>query len=900
MLKKIICMFTMVSVLLSLTVNFSVVVSGNNADIIYIEGESLSGYDVDATIPALSGGQFAKVERTEMPYASISLTVTAPETGRYTMECVANECVGNWTNPFNFVINGFETNANDIKFGGAANGMFATYKAEVELQKGTNTIALNATDRRTAYAGNLSMIYLDYISFEPIVEKPIEAGNPSVKIEGEAFPGYTVVEKEICSEGAYAQAAGNEMELEFYIAVGGVYTMRMVTAAQEPNVILNGSDTATMKLAATSGAFSAYELNVKLENGRNTLKLTVAEEFMTLDYIAFYEIRGIYIEGEDIGYGRDTSAQGLSGGAFGKSESSSADYAGISMTITAPQTGKYNMKCIATNYPDSEPSIYNKFNFVINGSAIDAGDKVTAKACTGFMYGSNMFSQYEMEVDLTAGENTFALCATGYRTEYLPNTYSMIYLDYVTFEPASEKPAGFIKISAEEMGQMGYNTATDSDLGIMYAKAEGATPAKTLIELPVYATKAGCYRMQYRAITTHYQSDMDRFSVSLNGAAWDGYADSKSTENSIFSNYETYVNLEAGKNNLSFTATGKSSEDIYRLYLGDVTFEPTGAEIVIEAASLPGCNTGLNEDSRTIFGTAEGMDGAEIAATFCASAEGQYIMEYKAGNWNGGNIFLSPHKVNLNGEEWDSESIKLRETASENDIPMAVYQQTVSLKKGKNTVRFAATKPREYQDKLYVLYWQYVRFTPIFNEGAISIQAEKTTVNIGESAKLFVSDKNGVGVSPESVNLIAYESSNDNVATVSESGVVCGVSGGTCKIKAMVTANRNYSAEITITVQNGIVIDSAAKSDNCVMVKYASALPRLSGNEVTFIVRRFNKIEGLPYHLKEIKPIVSDMPTANLYQTVEIPMDSTAGDLELFVWGNLNTLQPLCGVITVE
>ena len=78
MLKKIICMFTMVSVLLSLTVNFSVVVSGNNADIIYIEGESLSGYDVDATIPALSGGQFAKVERTEMPYASISLTVTAP------------------------------------------------------------------------------------------------------------------------------------------------------------------------------------------------------------------------------------------------------------------------------------------------------------------------------------------------------------------------------------------------------------------------------------------------------------------------------------------------------------------------------------------------------------------------------------------------------------------------------------------------------------------------------------------------------------------------------------------------------------------------------------------------------------------------------------------------------
>ncbi len=78
------------------------------------------------------------------------------------------------------------------------------------------------------------------------------------------------------------------------------------------------------------------------------------------------------------------------------------------------------------------------------------------------------------------------------------------------------------------------------------------------------------------------------------------------------------------------------------------------------------------------------------------------------------------------------------------------------------------------------------------------------------------------------------------------------------------------------------------------------ALPRLSGNEVTFIVRRFNKIEGLPYHLKEIKPIVSDMPTANLYQTVEIPMDSTAGDLELFVWGNLNTLQPLCGVITVE
>lgn len=894
MAKKLLSVLITATMLLSTMT--SLCAAASDAEVILVEGESLSGYTVDESISGLSGGRFALTESwkalNEAPeYAEISMTITAPISGVYKMKCVALNCKNEWTNQFKFTLNGMDIVADSIWKGqSAASDMFAEYELETELRKGENTLALTATETRpkvtNAYA---SMMYLDYVSFAPVkteVKEPIDPGETSVKIEGEAIGEYEVIANDNCNEGAYSAAAGNEMGMELYIPQSGIYTVRVVTSANLSEVILNDEKAAVSDAVITSGDFSAYEWSFSLEGGKNTIRLIASDDVMTLDYIAFYETSSIYIEGESLQNEEYTFEEndGLSGGKFAiheiwKALDDAPGYAAIQVDFQVAKSGIYKMKCIALNCKNEWT---NNFKFSMNEMETDAEELWVAQSPA-----SDMFAEYELEVELLEGRNTLALIATETRQKVTDMYASMMYLDYVSFAPDEEKDAEYIKVKAEDTE---YDTALDTDSGSTYAQADDTRSA--LITVSAYAAKSGCYLMRCRA------GETNKLQIGVNGAFWDAKVNLKNSISDKLADFEVYVNLNYGKNDIGFRTTQPGEDGACHVYFAEVSFEPVESKIVVEGETLGGGNAEL-DPSGFVFLSVYGDDTVRITANFYAAAAGKYKMKYSAMTYPvNGESYLCKHSVDLNEDTWDA--AQTMKGSSNAGGTMSMYEKEVTLQKGRNTFQLIVPEARE-ADKKAVMFFDYVSFVPVYNGGPITVQSESQTINVGEGFKPFLTDKAGVGICAENVKSISYDSSNKDIATVNETGLVAGINPGTSKITMkVVTDDGTYDAVTDVTVLEGIIIDSAELSGSHVVIKYAAATKYLSEHGAVFLIGRYDRIGSLQTAVREFHVCSADVSVENLYQTAEIPLDDTAGEIVLFVWNNSEEMTALYEPIILQ
>lgn len=713
-------------------------------------------------------------------------------------------------------------------------------------------------------------------------------------IEGEAIGGYETVNSANCSGGEYARSI-EDIALEFDCGEAGLYNMVYATSADVVEITLNGSAlTDEAALLETNGAFSAYQIGVTLEEGMNAVCFSAGGDGMTLDYLAF-EQGMIFIEGESLAANNPgkwviEENPKFSGGAFLKDEDKTGE---ISLEFTAAAAGEYTMRYVGLKSPELPGEVYlHNHTVTLNGKTWNAEDTM-GSAIDG------AFANYATVVHLNAGVNSLAFTAD---PAGRPNGGArIVYLDYVSFEPvASKGEAQPITVEAKDIS--GYELDTYAPLDDMeFVKAEGTDNVS--IQLNVEAAAAGSYKMRFRALRYPEVGDqyVNKFSIGLNGAEWDAGPKMVSRLDDTFADYEVIVNLHEGANTLNFKVTAPREADGQKLmYLNQVTFEPIDPMIYVEGETLAGYANEMMKGPGYFVGKVEGapeLAEAVMTARVYVPWTGRYKLKYRGLDTDPGKAYVNPHKVKIGDQTYDSADIKI---ANAND-PYAEYEAEVTLQEGGNAINFVVTEGRP-NGLWKIIYLDYLSLTPIINVDSATLAASKSTIQIGEQLRVNALNTAGQKLAPELVDSITYSSSDENIAAVNDQGVVTGVNLGSCDITVTVQADgRTYMDSKKFTVISdifGLKISEAKVQDGKVLVKYVTTCVPKSG--ITLIVGRFDKANGVQSALREMQTVSAKTDAVGLYQTVEIPMDSVSGNLELFAWDSIDDMNPVYCKVTVQ
>ncbi len=243
--------------------------------------------------------------------------------------------------------------------------------------------------------------------------------------------------------------------------------------------------------------------------------------------------------------------------------------------------------------------------------------------------------------------------------------------------------------------------------------------------------------------------------------------------------------------------------------------------------------------------------------------------------------------------EWSEPKLQLR------------MKQTVHLDKGSHNVKITVDRMaagRTGTTAHFVL--DKIDFVKTISGGDLDgavMYTDKYMINMGAEEQLRFKDKSGIPFSIDNVDSITYESTDTDIAKVSEDGVVTGVNAGECEITAQVTlgdTTKELSANVIINGTTGFVADRIERTDNGVRITFVSPL---DDEEFSIISAASGMEEGVKTSHKGTG--IKDIKTkGNIYETVDIPIDgSSAGDIvEVFVWDGLNTMTPIYSKIIAD
>lgn len=857
-------------------------ISLNENTVTRIEGESLLAESYTRENASLSGGKYAEIAAGGGSFCSIPMTVNAPKSGKYKLESVAikyPEESENFLNPFAFIVNGKFIDAQSGLVEETGVDLFEKYTMEIELNEGLNMIELKPTGYRTSDPSNpmQTLLFLDYVELTPGAwEKPAIVPVPKksvLHIEGEAIDETTAVDNEYCSGGQYGQADGNTIGADFYFPENGSYTIQFASSAENPTVTINGS-TPELTPVDRAGEFFVYKVSAALVNGKNNISImNTAESTIVLDYFAVCDVPNIiHIEGESLdGYRIEAPTDiTVSGGQFISVSGSNNTPVRITVKADIPVQGKYKINCTGIKYADD--GSLHPFNFVVNGTASDAKQYMLDDEYVDFRK-----CRYEMEAELEEGENTFELASNGFGN----GGNSQLFLDFVTFTRIIEQDAAVIDVVPQDIA--GCTTAVDSETGLTYA-----TPQEgSAVSINMNAAKAGTYLMKVKA--NKYDDSELKFALNASGE-WDAKLIEENA-GTIFADYEMYVNLEYGQNSFSIRAAKGGAE----LKVADISFEPTESKIMVEGETLPEAD-GYYKGATTV-GYVE--KGGAITANFYAPKAGSYKMTYIALQYpDNGQSWLCPHSVTLNGDEWDAKST-MTDDPGVAEPPLKVYEKAVNLKEGKNSITFTPTEKRPMTDTYYMAL-DYVQFVPVYTDGDITLSSNKSVIGAGERLKLKTTDSTGMGICKESADKIIYKSSDENVAIVSDTGIVTGINPGKTTITVSVEKDgQTHTATDVVYVQDGFIIDKVQYAGNKVTVQYVMT-KNFSDSDVTLIAASYDLVDGVQTAVREVNMLPAENSCQNLYQTTEIPLDDAADNIVLYVWDTITDMNSLYSKIIVQ
>lgn len=140
--------------------------------------------------------------------------------------------------------------------------------------------------------------------------------------------------------------------------------------------------------------------------------------------------------------------------------------------------------------------------------------------------------------------------------------------------------------------------------------------------------------------------------------------------------------------------------------------------------------------------------------------------------------------ISLSEGQWVSVDIPLTDFDDASRVGTYIVHQ-IKLDNGNNNTI--------YVDNIY--FWKSAEQVTVT---ALTVEAASTTINIGKTTQLTVKNQDGKRLSASN---ITFTSSNDNVATVSEAGVVTAVAEGTATITASWNEDNSISNTVAITVE---------------------------------------------------------------------------------------------------
>lgn len=239
------------------------------------------------------------------------------------------------------------------------------------------------------------------------------------------------------------------------------------------------------------------------------------------------------------------------------------------------------------------------------------------------------------------------------------------------------------------------------------------------------------------------------------------------------------------------------------------------------------------------------------------------------------------------------------------DVNNFIWKNKVPLKAGnvEVTMRYVGFP---YGNTTMFMGIDAITFARDIDYSAVQIKADTEEILDGSTLQLAVADTCGSAIEASDevgdVTTISWTSSNNNILSVDENGLLTTVNPGIATVTATVEHNGSAAtAEKTFTVMTEneqFVIKSCTLDGNDVVVKYM-AKGDISENKITLIAGRF-PTSAANTSLAEVKKAEITGNAPSMYRTARITLDDTTGKIKLFSWKDLDTIAPVFSAIEVN
>lgn len=607
----------------------------------------------------------------------------------------------------------------------------------------------------------------------------------------------------------------------------------------------------------------------------------------------------------------------------------------------AEESGMYTMQYLTNLYAKTaEETWRTQYKFTLNGTDYDGS--LAAKLSTTPAQGGE-YAIYEISVYLNKGLNTLKFTGTTTWTAGDHNGKYQLELDYVQFTKVT---VGEIEIAGSGI----YYTNKDK----VYAEGD---------EIKTFTFNApldGVYKIDWKTQPHDFNGLwMSTWALAVNGESVTDFTRTSGSNASNRAEYSLTVPLSKGENTMTFTlgeCTHNDRAHTYDLYYDYIKMTKVGdiqgksAKVVIEGEK-PTTKTNTSMDAVTAENASGGAVGigatknspASVTYNATVDYDGDYNLEFVLWDYEqvwmapvavtvkqGDDVIIDDKVISTTGtytlqeydedmKEWATqEATSCEVTATKGTLSATyggyafknfIWKDKAALKAGNVEVTMSyAGMPSGQTGENKVMYMgiDAVTFARDIDYADVQIKADAEEILDGSTLQLAVEDIYGSAIEAndevDDVTTISWTSSNNNILSVDENGLLTTVNPGIATVTATVEHNGTAAtAEKTFTVMTAneqFVIKSCTLDGNDVVVKYM-AKGDVSNNKITLIAGRF-PTSAANTSLAEVKTAEITGNAPSMYRTARITLDDTTGKIKLFSWKDLDTIAPVFSAIEVN
>lgn len=592
------------------------------------------------------------------------------------------------------------------------------------------------------------------------------------------------------------------------------------------------------------------------------------------------------------------------------------------------EDGAYKMTFLSNRYAEESAKGWrSQFKFDLNGTEYDGSAAKRVEFAKWLGQGEE-YAVYEITVALNKGINSLKFTSTSAWNGEANTGKYLLYLDYVKFTPISE-----ISIAGTDV----------------YCKNKNSvyTEGDELCEFSFTVPVAGMYEIKWKTQPHDFnQGWMSPWSLKVNNESISNFTRTSGSAGVTRAEYNVTLPLNQGENKITFVleeCTHPDRAHTYDLYYDYIKCVKTGdilpktTKIVLEGES-PKSKVTTSMDpvaGEGASGKSVGIGGAKTipaSVTYASKVDvaGNYNMKFVL--WDYEKEWMTPVAITVKqGDTTVIDKIPLSSTGKytlytvvQGENVSESYTCDITAAKESGSVKYGSYEFYTFnwlddvalEEGNFELTIDYLGMpnntTMYFGVDAITlareidytnvtIKADETEIFKGTTMQLTATDIYGSVIeAEEDVTTVTWESSNENILSVDNSGLVTAKNPGKATVTLTVGndgAATTAETEIIVMTQNEkFMIKSVSLEENEVVVKYASKA-NLNEEKVTLIAGRYPAANT---SLSEVQSaeITGDAP--NMFRTARIALKSTDGKIKLFSWSDLTDMKPVFNAIEIQ